>query len=568
MNMRVNGNLSIVGQIKDLKVHQLSADPASPVLSQVWFNSTDAALRYYDGVAVQTIAKGGNLENYLKLDGTSAMTGELTLASSDQSAAADTSAVSKGHLDTVAGTKQDNITGAATTITSADLSASKIAVTDASGKVAATTTATAAEAEYLAGVTSAIQTQLDNKEGSIGYTPVDKAGDTMSGNLAMNGNLVSGLGAPVNANDALRKVDMDTAMAGLDFQPDVLERQTDATLDPTATPTEGDRYIIGDAAAMNANFGTIAGVENGDIVEYDGSAFVVIYDVSVSGEGAITWNRARDSFQYYNGTNWSDFGGLAGATAGIGLAKAGNNIYVNMGAGISQLPADEVGLDLYADGGLILSLDGVTPSTDTAAQLSVLADNSTVETSASGVRVKASGVTEAHINGSAAGDGINGGDGTALSVATAAASGITVDATGVSVDRAELRNTFLGRDGVEAMTGVLNLSGSDQSAAGATAAISKGHLDAALTSQSTATSDLETRVEAGYFVYDGTAAAATSHTVTHNMGNKYVQVTVVDSTDEVVIPESIVYTDANSLTVTFTQSANCRVIVTALKAAA
>lgn len=566
--MRINGNISVAGQVKELKVHQLAADPETPVLSQVWFNTAESALKYFDGASVQTIAKGGNLTDYLKLDGSTPMTGELTLSSTDQSASDDTAAVSKGHLDTVAATKQNNITGAATTITGDDLAASKIVVSDASGKVAATVNATSAEAEHLFGVTSNIQEQIDSKQADLGYVPVDKAGDAMSGNLAMGGNVISGLGTPVNANDALRKVDMETALAGLDFQPDVLSRQADDTLDPGAEPAEGDRYIIGDAATLNANFGTIAGVENGDIVEYDGTEFVVVYDVSDAGEGAITWNRAKDTFQFFNGTQWADFGGLSGVTAGIGLAKEGNNIFVNMGAGVAQLPSDEVGLDLRADGGLILSEDGVTPSTGTDAQLHVLADDSTVETSAAGVRVKASGITENHINGSAAGNGLSGGDGVALNVATQAASGITVGENGVSVDRAELRNTFLGRDGAEAMTGVLNLSSNDQSAAGDTAAVSKGHLDAALQTANQTTTDLETRVEGGYFVYDGTATPATSHTVTHNLGNKYVQVTVVDATDEVVLAESITYTDANSLTVTFTNAEACRVIVTGLKAAA
>ena len=564
--MRVNGNLSIAGQIKDLKVHQLATDPATPVLSQVWYNTAEGALKYYDGTEVQTVAKGGNLEDYLNRDGSTAMTGELTLSGTDQSSSADTAAVSKGYLDTVAATKEANITGAATSITGADLAASKIVVSDAAGKIAASTNATSVEVEYLAGVTSAIQTQIDSKEGNLGYTPVNRAGDTMSGNLAMNGLRVTGLAAPDSANDAVRKVDLDTALSGLDFQPDVLDRQTDATLDPGATPAEGDRYIIGDSAALNANFGTITGVANGDIVEYDSTEFVVIYDVSVQGEGALTWNRGTDTFQFFNGTLWSDFGGLAGVTAGNGLAKEGNNISVNMGAGVAQLPSDEVGIDTYADGGLMLTIDGIADSTDTAAQLAVRADGSTLERATGGIRVKASGITQSHLNGSVAGNGIAGGDGVALSVVTPVESGIAVGETGVSVDRAELRNTFLGRDGVEAMTGVLNLSATDQSAAGDTAAISKGHFDAAITAQDTANSNLETRLAAGYFVYDGSTPAA-SHTVTHNMGNKYVQVTVVDASDEVVLAESITFTDTNSLTVTFTQSEACRIIVTALKAA-
>lgn len=566
--MRINGNLNVVGQIKDLKVHQLAVDPVSPVLSQVWYNTAEGALKYYDGTEVQTVAKGGNLDDYLMLDGTTPMTGDLTLSSTDQSASDDTAAVSKGYLTTVADTKENVITGAATSIVQTDLAASRIAITTAGGKVGATTTATSAEVEHLAGTTSNIQEQIDTKQANIGYVPLNAAGDTMSGILSMSGNVISGVGAPVNPTDALRKVDLDTAMSGLDFQPDVLARQTDVTLDPGVTPTEGDRYIIGDIAALNANFGTIEGIGNGDIVEYTDGAFAIAYDASVFGEGALTWNRGKDTFQFYNGTVWSDFGGLAGVTAGHGLAKDGNNIYVNMGAGVTQLPTDEVGLDLYGDGGLILTEDGTNASTGTDAKLAVLADETTVERSTSGIRVKAAGITENQLNASVAGDGISGGNGTALTVYTEAASGISVGATGVAVDRTELRNTFLGRDGAEAMTGVLNLSSTDQSAAAATAAISKGHLESVMTVSDAAVTALETRLENGYFVYDGTLSPAVSHTVTHNLGNKYVQVIVVDASDEVVIPESITYTDANSLSVTFTQSEGCRVIVTGLKAAA
>ena len=56
-------------------------------------------------------------------------------------------------------TKQNTITGAATSITSSNLTASKAVVSDSSGKVATSST-TSTEIGYVAGVTSAIQTQL------------------------------------------------------------------------------------------------------------------------------------------------------------------------------------------------------------------------------------------------------------------------------------------------------------------------------------------------------------------------------------------------------------------------
>jgi len=58
--------------------------------------------------------------------------------------------------------KQATITGAATTITSSDLTVSRALVSDGSGKVAVSDV-TSTELGYLDGVTSAVQTQLDNK---------------------------------------------------------------------------------------------------------------------------------------------------------------------------------------------------------------------------------------------------------------------------------------------------------------------------------------------------------------------------------------------------------------------
>jgi len=60
--------------------------------------------------------------------------------------------------------KQASITGAASSIVSSNLSTNKVAVSDGSGKLAASS-ATTTELGYLVGVTSAIQTQLNDKLG-------------------------------------------------------------------------------------------------------------------------------------------------------------------------------------------------------------------------------------------------------------------------------------------------------------------------------------------------------------------------------------------------------------------
>lgn len=61
---------------------------------------------------------------------------------------------------TLLGKKQNTITGGATTITSSNLTASRVLVSDSSGKVAVSSI-TSAQLRYLNGVTSSIQTQLD-----------------------------------------------------------------------------------------------------------------------------------------------------------------------------------------------------------------------------------------------------------------------------------------------------------------------------------------------------------------------------------------------------------------------
>jgi hypothetical protein len=68
-------------------------------------------------------------------------------------------------------------------------------------------TLTVTELNYVDGVTSAIQTQLDGK--------LDESGGTMTGNLAMGTNRITGLGAPDQSTDAATKAYVDAAVEGL-----------------------------------------------------------------------------------------------------------------------------------------------------------------------------------------------------------------------------------------------------------------------------------------------------------------------------------------------------------------
>lgn len=95
------------------------------------------------------------------------------------------------------------------------------------------------------------------------------------------------------------------------FQGYVLGTQVDATLDPGASPSDGDRYIIGDAANLHANFGTIdtdtdgnaTTLQDDDIVEYvsSESEFRIAHDVGTDAPGAIVFDDGDDAWRVYTG---------------------------------------------------------------------------------------------------------------------------------------------------------------------------------------------------------------------------------------------------------------------------
>jgi len=97
-------------------------------------------------------------------------------------------AARKGYVDTATAGKQDTITGAATTITSVDLTIDRALISNGSGKVAVSAV-TATELGYLSGVSAALQTQLDAKQATItgAATTIDDADLTIDRALISSG---------------------------------------------------------------------------------------------------------------------------------------------------------------------------------------------------------------------------------------------------------------------------------------------------------------------------------------------------------------------------------------------
>lgn len=140
-------------------------------------NPVDWDSRYYTETEVNNLLSGK--QNTITGAASSVVTSNLNanvVVTTDASGKLTSAAISttelsyldgvSSNIQTQLGGKQATITGAATTITSSNLTASMALVSDASGKVAAHGTVSAAELGYLDGVTSGIQGQLDNKASS------------------------------------------------------------------------------------------------------------------------------------------------------------------------------------------------------------------------------------------------------------------------------------------------------------------------------------------------------------------------------------------------------------------
>ena len=221
---------------------------------------SDTEFQYLNGVssAIQTQldAKNATITGSASTIDTESLTASRAVISngSQKIAVSDVTSTELGYLDGVTSAvqtqldaKQSTITGAATTIDTEDLTASRALTSNGSGKVEVSAV-TSTELGYLDGVSSAIQTQLDAKQASdaqltdiAGLTPTDSnfiVGDgsnfvTETGatartslglgsiatqaanNVSISGGSVTGLGEPSSNSDASTKSYVDQAVAGL-----------------------------------------------------------------------------------------------------------------------------------------------------------------------------------------------------------------------------------------------------------------------------------------------------------------------------------------------------------------
>lgn len=249
------------------------------------YNTTDAKLEYYD-TAFKKIAS----ETYVNTEinnlidsapGTLDTLNEIAAALNDDPDFYNT-------ITALISDKQDTITGAATTITDTDLTASKALISNASGKVAVSTVSDT-ELGYLSGVTSAVQTQIDSKQDTLSAgTGIDITGTTISTNLT---NLIDTGAIQADAVTAVKMAQFDDNLTAATVGDILVSNGTDfdnVTVTGDVTINSSGVTAIGADKIDEANLKATNAPTDNYILSYDAATSGFTW-VESSGGGATTF---------------------------------------------------------------------------------------------------------------------------------------------------------------------------------------------------------------------------------------------------------------------------------------
>ena len=536
--MRIIGDIVLAGfgQIKNARVDNISTDPASPSVGQVWYNTADGVYRGYNGVEVITFATGGNTQ--VILDALAAETAARIAADSQLSTDLAAETAARQAADTAESTAR---AAADTTLTN-----------DLAAEVTARTAADTAEATARDAADTQLRTDFDAADKAAAAALATEVSDRQAGDAALDTRLVAVEGSYINKDGSVAFTG-DQSMGS---------HKLTAVANPVDNGDAANKaYVDSRIANLGAAFEYVGGVAGGastgaalDVTTLSKTTAGSYYKVTAAGflkygeEGAAVYVNLTDGIVF-------------NTTAGFDVIDNSNSQVAGTTNFVEVTGNSDTGFTVDLDDTFKGRVDTLETglSAETAARTAAdtqLATNLAAETTAR----------------QAADTAIN----TALTAETTAR---TAADTQLSTDLAaevtarQAADTALAADiaSVGDVAEALSVNVVGATAEGAYASgnpFTHANFDGATTIIAALLAINEelraqnTRVLGGHFVYTA-ASAATSHTVTHNLGQKYCQVLVVDSNDKVVIPDSITFNTANELVVEFISAMTCKVVVTA-----
>lgn len=325
----VNNIDLLKNELQNARIQNLATPPASPVEGQIYYDTDDNVIYFWDGTAW-----------------VSTKDADLPYGTGESSAL------------TIEGTAADG--------TSADLArADHVHAGPGFGNVVDLTTYNASPNNGSA-LTVA---RSDHSHGTPAHTDTEHSGIHLNalaaptGNVSMNSHKITNLAEPVDPQDAATKFYVDAAVSGLDWKPSV---HLLATTNVALTGTSGTLVIDGHPALDDTDdgyrillTGQSTDSEKGIYVYADnGSSYTLTRpaDADVYSEligaavfvkegtsyGATSWVQTNHYMTNFTGQNWVQFSGQGTYTASNGVELVGNNF----------------SFDYTSDGGLSASTSG------------------------------------------------------------------------------------------------------------------------------------------------------------------------------------------------------------------